>query len=329
VIAAALVVQGGPARLGRGEAGMLRAIEGGLHDDGGLVSRSPTEQLALVELMGQLRAAYYAARREIPDPLAEAGAGAVGALMAVTMSDGALSSWQGGNPGSSRRVAAALEGSGVDSRALRQARGWGYQRLAAKQRLLVMDAAPPPPSRALKGGCASTLAFEFSDGAHRLIVNCGGAGELVGALPGELARGLRDETGGTCLLEASHDGYVRRFGLLHQRQVTLSADGLQLEGEDRLIPTGRNRRAEPLPFTVRFHLAPGVEVTSTADGRGALLRIKGGAVWQFRCRGGQLAIDDSLWINEEARPLASQQLVVTGETPPEGITISWHLRRAS
>ena len=228
----------------------------------------------------------------------------------------------------------------------------------------MLDAAPPPPARTTQGGCASTLAFELSDGPHRLVVSCGGARHAGARLPEQLANALRataahstlivgdvnstavqldgslgrgvvevavdrQELEGGSRIETSHDGYVRRFGLLHQRQVTLSADGLQLEGEDRLIPTGRNRRAEPLPFTVRFHLAPGVEVTSTADGRGALLRIKGGAVWQFRCRGGQLAIDDSLWINEEARPLASQQLVVTGETPPEGITISWHLRRAS
>ena len=49
--------------------------------------------------------------------------------------------------------------------------------------ILVFDAAPPPPARALAGGCASTLAFELSDGPHRLIVNCGGEGAARGALP--------------------------------------------------------------------------------------------------------------------------------------------------
>ena len=51
-----------------------------------------------------------------------------------------------------------------------------------------------------------------------------------------------DETGGVVLAEASHDGYVRRFGLVHQRQLTLSADGRSLSGEDRLIASGRRRR---------------------------------------------------------------------------------------
>ena len=66
VIAAALVVQGGPARLSSGEAGLARALGLALHDDGGLLSRSPGEQLALVETLAQLRAVYIAGRRELP-----------------------------------------------------------------------------------------------------------------------------------------------------------------------------------------------------------------------------------------------------------------------
>jgi len=363
VIAAALVVQGGPARLSKGEAGLIRALDASLHDDGGLMSRAPTDQLALVELLSQLRAVYLAAQRDMPEPLAEAHAGAVGALLAVTLGDEALSSWQGGNMSSRRRVAAALEGSGVRARPLRQARGWGYQRLESKDTILVFDAAPPPPSRALSGGCASTLAFELSDGAGRLVVNCGGAGASAGALPAELVRALRttaafstltlgdrnstaihedgtlgrgvsqvelarDETGGIGQVEASHDGYVRRYGLVHQRQLTLSADGRELRGQDALVRQGRRRRTETAPFAVRFHLAPGVDAATTADGQGALLRMRGAAVWQFRCRGGTLSIEDSLWVDGEAKLHESLQLVIAGESPPDGTTIAWILRRA-
>ena len=69
-------------------------------------------------------------------------------------------------------------------------------------------------------------------------------------------------------------------------------------------------------------------MTTTADGQGALLRIKGGAVWRFRCRGGRLGTEDSLWIDGEAKPHASLQLVVAGETPGDGMTISWTFKRA-
>jgi uncharacterized heparinase superfamily protein len=364
VIAAALVVQGGPARLSRGEAGLLRALAVSLGEDGGLASRSPGEQLALVELLSQLRAVYNAGRQEPPEPIADALAGAVAALLGVALGDEALSSWQSGNPLSKRRVAAAIEGSGVRARPLRQARGWGYQRLEAKSTIVVLDAAPPPASRAFSGGCASTLAFEMSDGASRIVVNCGGPGRAVDALPAELARALRttaahstltlgdrnstaihddgtlgkgvgevelarDETGGVTQIEASHDGYVRRFGLMHQRQLSLAADGRELKGQDSLIAAGRRRRGDDVPFALRFHLAPAVEVATTADGQGALLRVRGSAVWQFRCRGGRLAIEDSLWIDGEAAPNPSLQLVVSGESPRDGTTIAWTFRRAA
>ena len=361
--ASALVLQGGAARLGRAEAGLMRALDASLSDDGGLVSRAPAEQLLLVETLAQLRAAYIAGQADVPEPVADAMAGAVTALLGTTLGDEALSSWQGGHPVPKRRIAAAVEGSGVRARPLRQARGWGYQRLDAKNTVLILDAAPPPPSRGPSLGSASTLAFEMSDGANRLVVNCGGPGLAIDSLPPELVRGLRttaahstltlgdrnstailedgtlgkgvgqvelvrDETGGIATLEASHDGYGKRFGLLHQRQLILSADGRELRGQDVLIPTGRRRKGEAVPFAARFHLAPAVEVAATADGQGALLRIKGATVWQFRCRGGRLAIEESLWIDGDGAPHATQQLVVAGETPADGTTLGWVFRRA-
>ncbi|HEX8644418.1 MAG TPA: heparinase II/III family protein [Allosphingosinicella sp.] len=364
VIVAGLVVQGGAARLRLGEAGMNRALAYSLHDDGGLHSRSPAEQLALVETLSQLRTAYIAAGRDMPEAVEDALAGSVAALLGATLGDRALSSWQGGNMLDARRIAAAVEGSGVESRPLRQARGWGYQRAVAKNAVLVFDAAPPPPTRALSGGCASTLAFELSDGADRLIVNCGGVAEAEDALPvdlvqalrttaafstltlgdrnstaihadGSLGRGVdqvelaRDETAGIIRIEATHDGYVRRFGFAHRRQLILSPDGRELRGEDLLSPEGRRKRAEATPFAVRFHLAPSIEVTTTADGQGALLRMRSKTLWQFRCWGGGLTVEDSLWLDGEARPHSTLQLVVAGETPRDGMTISWQLKRAS
>jgi uncharacterized heparinase superfamily protein len=359
LVASALVLQGGPARLGRAEAGLMRALDASLTDDGGLVSRSPTEQVTLVETLAQLRAAYNAGHAEVPDAIGDAMAGAVAALLGTTLGDEALSSWQGGNPLSARRIAAAVEGSGVRARPVRQARGWGYQRIGAKGAVVILDAAPPPSGR----GSASTLAFEMSDGPHRLVVNCGGPGAAADSLSPDLVRALRttaahstlalgdrnstailedgtlgkgvgqvelarDETGGMATLEASHDGYVRRFGLTHQRQLILSADGRELRGQDLLAPAGRRKKGEPVPFAVRFHLAPAVEAATTADGQGALLRVRGSTVWQFRCRGGRLAIEESLWIDGDGAPHASSQLVVSGGTPQDGVTIGWVFRRA-
>ncbi len=363
LIAAGLMIPGGEQRIARGEQGMARALASGINADGGVVSRSPVDLLLLVELLGCLVAVYAERRREPPPPLAVALAKAVPALLGVTLGDGRLSSWQGGGPLDADRIARVVAGSRIRTRPQRQSRDWGFQRLSGGATVVVADCAPPPASRLGHGGCASTLAFELADGAHRIVVNCGGdrpwsalpraIGEALRTTAahstltladsnstaihtdGSLGRGVteveldRQEQESASRIEATHDGYVRRFGLAHCRKLALAADGRELAGEDVLLPAGGGRGAATVGFAARFHLAPGIEATATADGMAALLRIDGGPLWQFRCRGGGLAIEDSIWMDGHGRPVTTAQLVVSGETPPGGTSLSWTFRRAA
>jgi len=364
VVAAGLLVQGGVPRVARGEAGLGRALAAAQFDDGGLVSRSPFEQMLLVDRVGLLRSCYFAAKQTIPDGIEGAAAAALAALHGVTMSDGAMSSWQGCNPGEAARLAALIEGCGIRARPLRHARGWGYQRMSALGTVLVLDAAPPPPQKVAAQGSASTLAFELSDGAQRLIVNCGGPGPLPTDLPRELVDGLRttaahstlvvQDTNSTNILsdgslgkgvedvaidrsegndssrlEASHDGYARSFGLVHKRSLMLGNDGKELRGSDQLIARGRKKIRESASYAARFHLAPGVEATITADGMGAILRSKTAPPWNFRCRGGMLTTEESLWIDGRGVPQSTTQLAVVGEVSALGGEIGWQFRRTS
>ena len=364
VVAAGLLVQGGVPRVARGEAGLGRALAAAQFDDGGLVSRSPFEQMLLVDRVGLLRSCYFAAKQTIPDGIEGAAAAALAALHGVTMSDGAMSSWQGCNPGEAARLAALIEGCGIRARPLRHARGWGYQRMSALGTVLVLDAAPPPPQKVAAQGSASTLALELSDGAQRLIVNCGGPGPLPTDLPRELVDGLRttaahstlvvQDTNSTNILsdgslgkgvedvaidrsegndssrlEASHDGYARSFGLVHKRSLMLGNDGKELRGSDQLIARGRKKIRESASYAARFHLAPGVEATITADGMGAILRSKTAPPWNFRCRGGMLTTEESLWIDGRGVPQSTTQLAVVGEVSALGGEIGWQFRRTS
>ena len=191
VVAAGLLIQGGVPRLARGEAGLARALASAQFDDGGLISRSPFEQMVLVDRLGLLRSCYQAAKQTIPDGIEAASQASLAALHGITMGDGALSSWQGCNPAEPARLSALIEGCGLRARPLRQARGWGYHRMSALGTVLVIDAAPPPPQKMAERGSASTLAFELSDGGQRVVVNCGGPGPLPSDLSDELAQGLR------------------------------------------------------------------------------------------------------------------------------------------
>jgi len=361
VVAAGLLIPGSDPRRAWGEAGLAKALAVSQFDDGGSVSRSPAQLLDSIALLAMLRAVYAARRLELPAALQGTLARMVAAVLGVTHADRGLASWQGGGPYSAERVASVIEASGVRTRPLRQSRDWGYQRLAAGGAVLIVDAAPPPVARVVEGGCASTLAFEFSDGAHRLVVNCGGARAASARLPTALTEGLRTTAAHSTLtladsnstaihadgtlgrgvgevelsrqesdigsrIEASHDGYVRRLGFVHRRQLMLTGDGRELRGEDALLPQGRRRRT--VLFAIRFHLGAGVEASLAPDGQVALLKVAGGGgAWQFRCRGGAIATDASVWIDGNGQPVPTQQLVVSGDASAGGASVTWALKR--
>jgi len=363
VLAAGLMIPGGDPRRTFGEAGLTRALRNSVTDDGGIVGRSPLALLDAVMLLTLLRSTYAARRLDAPEVVVATLTRMASALLGVTLGDRGLASWQGGVPVDGATIDDVIEATGVRVRPLRQARAWGYQRLAQQSTVVMMDAAPPPTARVTEGGCASTLAFEFSDGADRIVVSCGGARGADLRLPAALAEGLRttaahstlvvgdsnstaihpdgtlgrgvnemelsrQESESASRIEASHDGYARRHGVIHRRTIALGADGRDVRGEDGLLPAGRKGRATPTSFAIRFHLHPGIELSPTADGAGALLRTKSGSAWQFRARGGALAIEESVWVDAQGIPRESRQLVLTGEAPVGGHSVSWLFHRA-
>jgi uncharacterized heparinase superfamily protein len=362
IVAASLLMPGGEPRQVFGEAGLRKVLETSFYADGGAISRSPQAQLDAIMALSMLAKIYDMRRMEVPPFIQEVLARTVPALLGLLHSDGGMGSWQGSGATSAAYVQAIVDASGVRTRPLKQARDWGYQRLVVNKVVLLADAAPPPIARVTEAGCASTLAFELSDGAERIVVNCGGAALTGATIPADLARGLRTtaahstlilaDSNSTALLpdgtlgrgvtevelnrqelesgsrlDLSHDGYVRRRGYVHRRLVLMSGDGKEIRGEDMLTPAVRRRKPQRLPVQIRFHLAPGVEPTPTADGQGALLRIELGALWQFRAGAGKLTIEDSLWVDAGGRPHATQQLVVSHEALPGGSSIGWLLKR--
>jgi uncharacterized heparinase superfamily protein len=362
--AGCLLLSSGTARLAKAEGGLSRALASAQYDDGGLMSRSPTEQGLLVDRLGFVRAAYAAARQDFPRGFEDAGAAALAALHGVTMGDGSLSAWQGGNEGNRAAIAALVEGCSFRARPLRTPRGWGYHRLSALGTILVIDAAPPPSRKLARTGSASTLALELSDGQQKLVVNCGGPGSHAGSLPeglgaalrttaahstltladtnstaiqpdGSLGRGVeevtlsRSEDNDACRLEAAHDGYVRGYGLVHGRALSLGNDGKEVRGLDRLAPKGRRKIREDVPFAIRFHLASGVEAVPTADGLGALIRSPGAPPWSFRCRGAQLGLEESVVVDGSGALRSTLQLVLVGEVSHLGGEVGWQFRRSS
>lgn len=191
ITAAGLLLPLGKPRRLYGEAGLLKALGEMVADDGGVLSRSPRAQMDAIALLTNLLACYNATDREPPQALGVMLELLVPPLLVLRHGDGGLGSWQGANAIGADRVSALIDASGVRTRPLKDVRHWGYQRLSGGKVAVQFDAAPPPKARHARWGCAATLAFEMSDGDHRLIVNCGGAALSGGLVPARIEQGLR------------------------------------------------------------------------------------------------------------------------------------------
>ncbi len=367
IVAAGLLLPGGRPRRLYGEAGLMHALGEALGDDGGVLSRSPLAQMDAIAALVNLRACYEALRADPPEAIEQLLALLVPPLLSLQHGDGSLGSWQGAWAVPSGTVAALVEASRVRARPLRDVRQWGYQRVVANKSVLLLDAAPPPMPRHARHGCASTLALEFSAGGQRIFVNCGGSACAGGIVPVRLEQGLRataahstltiddanstavlinggigngvteveverrdlelDGQGAATRLEASHNGYAARYGLVHRRILIVRADGGELRGEDLLVPTGRKGKRGKVGYAIRFHLGPDIEARLSDDRQGVGLALGDGSYWQFRAGEGEIALEESLWVDGSARPVPVQQLVIQGLVSRGGGTFSWLLKR--
>lgn len=366
IIAAGLLLPEGKPRRLYGEAGLAKALGEAVGEDGGLLSRSPDAQMQAIASLVDLRACYEAAGREPPKLLSTMLHMLVPALLALTHGDGGIGNWQGSGAIKASRLGKLIEASGVRTRPLKDPSGWGYQRVTARKATLLLDGAPPPHGKHARHGCASTLAFEFSHGEHRLIVNCGGAALAGGQVPVRIEQGLRATAahstmvlgdanstavmidgklgagvgeveidtrqvklgnGSATRIEASHDGYASRFGLLHRRILMLRDDGHELRGEDVLVPSGRKGKRGKVPFAIRFHLGRNIEAKVAENGKGASLLLPDGSLWQFMTGAEGVTLEESLWVDGNGRPHPVQQLVIEGFASRGGGNFAWLLKR--
>jgi uncharacterized heparinase superfamily protein len=132
-----------------------------------------------------------------------------------------------------------------------------------------------------------------------------------------------EENDGAMVLEASHDGYHRRYELVHYRRLQLSADGLRLDGCDRLDgQRTKVRLRADLPFAIHFHLSPSASCALGSGANEAIITLADGQRWRFTAQGGVLFVEESAYFAESAGPRSAQQIVLRGGTGGE-TEVNW------
>lgn len=241
------------------------------------------------------------------------------------------------------RVALLLDGAAPPTDPTRAFAGTLAFEMTAGRERLVVNAGPGAgfgPDWALFArttAAHSAVEVEGRSSAH--LVATGLAARTFGPRlvdgPAHVAVRQAQDASGQWLV-ATQDGFVASHGLLQERRIFIDSRGQEVRGEDILTVAdarGRTRfeaRAHDgrLGFAVRFHLAPDVRPEADPGRQIVLLTLPSGEAWLFRAGGGEVELEDSVYLDPAApAPRKTTQVVVRGEVVEYLGQVTWSLGR--
>jgi uncharacterized heparinase superfamily protein len=361
LVLADLCLKGRDRQLKRSQKLLSGEIERQILADGGHIGRNPQALVDLVLDLLPLRQCLLVRGLTPAGPLQRALDTMVPMLRHMRLGDGSLARFNGVGPTDREALATVLAYDKRRTVLPALAAPSGYARLERGASIVLVDVGQPPPLSVGQCAHAGCLSFEMSVGGEPLLVNngapasrdparCAAAratashntlclseqssskwsrrGPRGGAAPIEqpdcVSASLAEDAGGL-RLEASHDGYVGRWGLLHTRSLRLDAPGTRLEGRDALRSArGVLRFAWDVPFAVHFHVHPDVQVWPGRDAHTADFVTKSGQHWRLAARNAALTIEDSMHNAGTLGPRPAQQVVLRRACPGEA-ELSWLL----
>jgi uncharacterized heparinase superfamily protein len=240
----------------------------------------------------------------------------------------------------------------------------GYAKIKSKKIELFIDANNPSSMLHSRNYQAGPLSFELASGGIKFICNSGSGknlGEELSYLSSSTAahstvtindtsscifqkNALIRKYFGNSLIEKhnifkqefkndkefiqciiGHDGYEKRFKILHERQITLFKSKNHIEGIDSL--KCKNLEKKNLTFSVRFHIHPDIRITKTM-GNDILLSSSGGEGWIFRSPQMPTKIEKNLYFGNPDNIKESSFILLEGNIENENTNIIWHLEKA-
>ncbi|MGD9804430.1 MAG: heparinase II/III family protein [Hyphomicrobiaceae bacterium] len=363
---ACLSADGHDKDLPRAEGRLLAELRQQILADGGHISRNGETVLeALLDLL-PIKQCYLARQLEVPAELVATIERMLEHVRMMATTSGTLARFNGVGAARVEAVATvlALAASKAPSSNCDPGAS-GYARLERGGTAVIVDCGRAPALLHSGLAHAGALSFELAHAGEGIIVNAGAAApahsqaasdaratashstlvldeqssarlirspqieKLAGgpalAGPDTVVASLL-EVDGEARLVAQHDGYLSRFGVIHERRLTLDATGCILEGVDVLRPpSGTLRLPRDVPLALHFHLP--VKAGWRPDGYDALLiEPVSGPAWRFTVSGARCSVEAATDYAQSQGPTPTRQIVVRTSSPGE-TTINWRLEQ--
>ena len=120
---------------------------------------------------------------------------------------------------------------------------------------------------------------------------------------------------------ASHDGYLKDYGIIHQRKITIYPEKTKIIGTDKFL---KEKNFKSSQFDIRFHLYPGLAAVHTIGGNTILIQINKNRSLLFSTKEKSLKIEKSIFFGGQ-KVLNNYCIVISGRLENGQKTISWEI----
>jgi uncharacterized heparinase superfamily protein len=124
-------------------------------------------------------------------------------------------------------------------------------------------------------------------------------------------------------ISASHDGYLKKFGSIHNREIEFYPEQTKFVGTDKIV---RKNKDKNVKFDIRFHLDPDSKVMKTQDNKSILIELENEG-WKFSCDKFNINIDNGLYFGNKNSYKENHNIFISGITRETEQVIKWEIKR--
>ena len=231
----------------------------------------------------------------------------------------------------------------------------GYFILKNKKICLTMDAGPSPDHNFSRDYQAGALSLEIFSNGKKLISNCGyhsnnsKLNELSKSSAAQSTLVIDDNSSckfskinnswlvknGLKILKrdtifekdywkmtSSHDGYQKKYRIIHEREVEFFPKKMMFLGNDKII----KKENTNYKFDIRFHVEPNVKLMKTQDKKTILIELDDEG-WKFTCNNYDINIDNGLYFGNKNSYTNNQNIFISGISHNQTENIAWEIKK--
>ncbi len=122
---------------------------------------------------------------------------------------------------------------------------------------------------------------------------------------------------------ASNNGYEKKFGCTHKREVYLDKEDNYLKGVDHIF---KAKDGYPIRYAFRFHINPELNVIKTMSGNSALIQISKNKSLLFTISDENLKIEKSVFLGGK-KIIDNACITISGNLVNKNKTFNWEIRK--